>query len=79
MGIALNSALCTWSSDHHVEIETSSNLTRGSTVVDRLNVAHDLRNIDVWARTIEKQPRRIHVCWRLDVRAWKNALFSALR
>jgi purine nucleosidase len=78
MGIALNSALCTWSSDHHVEIETSSNLTRGSTVVDRLNVAHDSRNIDVWARTIEKQPRRIHVCWRLDVRAWKNALFSAL-
>jgi purine nucleosidase len=78
MGIALNPALCTSSSDHLVEIETSSDLTRGSTVVDRLNVARDPRNTDVWARTIEKQPRKIHVCWRLDVRAWKQALFSAL-
>jgi purine nucleosidase len=78
MGIALDPALCTSSSDHYVEIETSSDLTRGSTVVDRLNVAHDPRNIDVWACTIEKQPRRIHVCWSVDVRAWKQALFAAL-
>jgi purine nucleosidase len=77
-GIALNPALCTSSSDHHVEIEISSDLTRGLTVLDRLNVARHRRNIDVWARTIEKQPRKIHVCWGLDVRAWKQALFSAL-
>ena len=78
MGIALSPALCTSSSDHYVEIETSSDLTRGSTVVDRLNVACDPRNIDVWAPTIEKQPRKIHVCWSLDVPAWKQALFAAL-
>jgi purine nucleosidase len=78
MGIALYPALCTLSSEHFVEIETSSDLTRGSTVVDRFNVASDPRNADVWARTIEKQPRKIHVCWSLDIPAWKQALFSAL-
>jgi purine nucleosidase len=78
MGIALNPALCTSSSDHYVEIETSSELTRGATVVDRLNVAADPRNIAVWARTIEQQPRKIHVCWTLDVPAWKADLFAAL-
>ena len=78
MGIALDPELCVSSSDHYVEIETSSDLTRGATVVDRLDVAQDPRNIDVWARTIKKQRRKIHVCWRLNVHAWKRALFSAL-
>ena len=78
MGIALNPALCTSSNEHFVEIETSSDLTRGATVVDRLNVTSDARNIDVWAKTIEKQPKKIHVCWSLDVPAWKQALFVAL-
>ena len=78
MGIALNPALCTSSSRHHVEIETASDLTRGATVVDRLNVATDPRNIDVWRRAIERQPQRIHICWTLDVQAWKAQLFSAL-
>lgn len=79
MGIALNPALCSSSSNHYVEIETASDLTRGTTVVDRLDVARDPRNIDVWASTIEQQPRKIHVCWTLNVPAWKQALFSALR
>jgi len=78
MGIALNPSLCTSSSNHFVEIETSSDLTRGATVVDRLNVAHDMRNSGVWANTIEAQPRKIHVCWSLDISAWKQSLFSAL-
>ena len=78
MGIALNPALCTSSSRHYVEIETASDLSRGSTVVDRLNVAADPRNIDVWRRTIELEPQKIHVCWTLDVPAWKAQLFSAL-
>jgi purine nucleosidase len=78
MGITLNPALCTSSSNHYIEIETSSDLTRGATVVDRLDVATDARNIDVWRRTIEQQPRKIHVCWTLDVAAWKADLFSAL-
>jgi purine nucleosidase len=78
MGIALDPGLCVSSSDHYVEIETSSELTRGATVVDRLGVAQDPRNIEVWTHAIERQRRKIHVCWRLNVRAWKRALFSAL-
>jgi purine nucleosidase len=77
MGIALDPALCTSSSSHYVEIEVLSDLTRGMTVVDRLNVAMDPRNRDVWANAIE-QDRRVHVCWTLDIPKWKELLFSAL-
>jgi purine nucleosidase len=79
MGIALNPALCICSSEHYVEIETQSDLTRGATVVDRLDVADDPRNIAVWATAIKRQPRKIHICWTLDIPAWKALLFSALR
>jgi inosine-uridine nucleoside N-ribohydrolase len=77
MGIGLNPALCTSSSEHYVEIETASELTRGMTIVDQLNVATDFRNKDVWASTIERQ-RKVHVCWSLDIPRWKSLLFSAL-
>jgi purine nucleosidase len=77
MGIALNPTLCNSSSEHYVEIEVSSELTRGMTVVDRLDVATDSRNRDVWANAIERG-RRVHVCWSLDVPKWKSLLFSAL-
>jgi len=77
MGIALNPALCTSSSQHYVEIETASDLTRGMTVVDQLNVADDVRNKDVWAPAIQSQ-RKVHVCWSLDIPRWKAMLFSAL-
>jgi purine nucleosidase len=77
MGIALDPGLCTSSSEHYVEIETSSELTRGMTVVDRLDVATDRRNREVWANTIERQ-RKVQVCWSLDVPKWKSLLFSAL-
>jgi purine nucleosidase len=77
MGIALNPALCTSSSEHYVEIEISSELTRGMTLVDRLDVATDSRNRDVWANAIERE-RKVHVCWSLDIPKWKNLLFSAL-
>jgi len=78
MGIALDSTLCTASSRHYVEIETQSELTRGMTVVDQLNVTGDVRNRDSWARAIEREPGRVHVCWSLDVPRWKQLLFSAL-
>jgi len=77
MGIALNPALCTSSSEHHVEIETASELTRGMTVVDQLHVATDFRNKEVWANALERQ-RKVHVCWSLDIPRWKAMLFSAL-
>jgi purine nucleosidase len=77
MGMALNPALCASSSQHHVEIEVTSELTRGMTVVDRLNVATDSRNRDVWENTIE-QGRKVNVCWELDIPKWKDLLFSSL-
>jgi len=77
MGIALNPALCTSSSEHYVEIEVSSELTRGMTVVDRLGVASDSRNRGVWANAIERE-RKVHVCWSLDIPKWKSLLFSTL-
>jgi inosine-uridine nucleoside N-ribohydrolase len=77
MGIALNPALCISSSEHYVEIEISSELTRGMTLVDRLDVATDSRNREVWANAIERE-RKVHVCWSLDIPKWKNLLFSAL-
>src|SRR5262249_51014473 len=76
MAIALNPNLCTSSSRHHVEIETSSELTRGMTVVDRLNVASDTRNRGTWSQSIARQPNKIHVCWTLDIHGWKAALYS---
>ena len=78
MGIALEPGLCSSSTRHYVEIETGSELTRGMTVVDQLNVADDARNRETWAETISGQPDRIHVCWTLDVPRWKELLFSAL-
>ena len=77
MGIALDPGLCTSSSEHYVEIEISSELTRGMTVVDRLDVATDARNQNVWADAIERE-RKVHVCWSLDIPKWKSLLFSAL-
>jgi purine nucleosidase len=77
MGITLDPSLCTSSSHHFVEIEIHSELTRGMTIVDRLNVATDSRNRDVWANAIERE-HKIHVCWSLDIPKWKKLLFSAL-
>jgi purine nucleosidase len=77
MGIALNPALCTSASEHYVQIEVASELTRGMTVVDRLDVATDARNKDVWANTIERESK-VDVCWDLDVAKWKELLFSSL-
>ena len=77
MGIALNPALCTSSSKHYVQIEVGSELTRGMTVVDRLDVAADPRNNNVWGTAIERN-RKVDVCWSLDEGKWKELLFSSL-
>ena len=77
MGIALNPALCTSSSKHYVQIEVGSELTRGMTVVDRLDIAADPRNKNVWGTAIERN-RKVDVCWSLDEGKWKELLFSSL-
>ena len=76
MAIALDSTICTSTSKHHVEIECASELTRGQTVVDRLNVAHDDRNRGVWSAL--RTRANVSVCWSIDVPRWKNLLYRAL-
>jgi purine nucleosidase len=78
MCLALDPSVGTEWSEHYVEVETQSELTRGMTVVDRLNVAADERNRSVWELALRPE-RKSKVCWRIDNRRWKQALTSALR
>jgi purine nucleosidase len=78
MSIAIDPAIGTGWSEHYVEVEISSELTRGMTVVDRLNVAANDRNRAVWAPSLDRPPN-VKVCWTIDSARWKQALLSALR
>src|ERR1700691_2182786 len=75
MCLALDSTVGTDWSEHDVDVETQSELTRGMTVVDRLNVAEDARNRSVWELALRPERKR-KVCWRIDNRRWKQALTS---
>ena len=77
MCLALDPTVGTEWSEHYVDVETQSELTRGMTVVDRLNVAEDDRNRAVWAPALEKK-RKTKVCWSIDNQRWKEALCRAL-
>jgi purine nucleosidase len=63
---------------HSVAIECNSDLTRGMTVVDRLDVTTDPRNCGVW-RELSKKGHKIEICWRIDVAGWKAELIAALK
>lgn len=78
MSIALDPAIVTSQSEHYVEVETSSELTLGMTVVDRLNVAGNDRNRRVWEPARTKNARA-KIAWTIDIARWKQALFAALR
>jgi purine nucleosidase len=78
MCVALDPTIGTQWSDHYVEVETGSELTRGMTIVDRLNVADDERNRAVWQDAL-RRGRKAKVCWTIDNQRWKAALYSALR
>ena len=77
MCLALDPTVGTDWSAHYIEVETQSELTRGMTVVDRLNVADDERNRAVWEPAIKKG--RAKVCWTIDNQRWKQDLYRALR
>jgi inosine-uridine nucleoside N-ribohydrolase len=77
MCLALDPTVGTEWSEHHVDVEIHSELTRGMTVVDRLNVAADERNRTVWGQVLNR--RKSKVCWSIDNRRWKEALYAALR
>jgi len=78
MAVALDPSIVTSQSEHYIEVETASELTRGMTVVDRLNVASDARNRDVWAASLTSR-HKAKVFWTIDNARWKQALFAALQ
>ena len=78
MCIALDPTVVTDWSEHYLDVETQSELTRGMTVVDRLNVSADDRNRAVWSQVLQKK-HKARVDWTIDNRRWKQALFAALR
>ena len=78
MAVLLNPKLKLEVSRHHVGIECNSELTRGMTVVDRLDVAADPRNCVVWSEIVQRS-QKVEVCWRIDSKAWKAGLITALK
>lgn len=78
MSIALDPTIVAQQSEHYVDVETTSELTRGMTVVDRLNVAGNDRNKAVWEGVLE-QAVKARVVWTIDNARWKQSLRNALR
>jgi purine nucleosidase len=74
MAVLLEPEICVASSRHRVEIEAASVLTRGMTVVDRLNVTGDRRNAHTWS-----EAGAADVIWEIDIAAWKKLLFASLQ
>ena len=77
MSVALDPTIVTSASDHWVEIEVASSLTRGMTVVDRLGVAADERNRAEWT-PLTGHARKTRVCWTIDAPRWKQLLVAVL-
>jgi purine nucleosidase len=78
MCIALDPTVCTAVSRHYVDVEVSSELTRGMTVVDRLGISADARNRTVWSSVLHRASPA-QVVWSMDHARWKQVLYTALR
>jgi purine nucleosidase len=78
MAVALDRACGTAWSRHFVEIECNSELTRGMTIVDRLNVSHDASNRVAWRRALEVGVKT-DVCWTLDAARFKSLMIGSLK
>jgi purine nucleosidase len=65
MAIAIDESICTRRSRHFVDVACAEEVTRGMTVVDELNVTGREANMDV--------------CWGVDVKRWKEALYGSLQ
>jgi purine nucleosidase len=78
MAVALDPSIVTSQSAHFVDVETQSELTRGMTVVDRLNVADNQRNREAWAAHLDSG-HKAKIFWTIDNARWKQALYAALK
>jgi len=77
MSIALDLSIVTSQTEHFVDVETASELTRGMTVIDRLNVSTNDRNKSIWAEVL-KQGTKAKIVWTINIARWKQALYRAL-
>src|SRR6204780_151815 len=77
MAVALDRSIGLAWSRHRVAIESSSELTRGMTVVDRLNVHHDANNAHVW-RDAAGEHEGADILWTFDSGRFKAMLKAAL-
>jgi purine nucleosidase len=77
MAVLLDPAVALESSQHFIDVQIDSGITRGMSVVDKLGVAGDARNRAVWHEVLACG-RRHKVIWQLDVPRWKQMLFAAL-
>jgi purine nucleosidase len=78
MAVALDRTVGTQWSRHLVEIECASELTRGMTIVDRLNVAHDSNNAPAWKQALDAAVKA-DVCWTIDAARFKAMMIEALK
>jgi purine nucleosidase len=77
MAVALDRKTGARWSRHLVEVECASELTRGMTIVDRLNVTHDASNRVAWKRALDAGVTT-DVCWTLDSAGFKAMMLRAL-
>jgi inosine-uridine nucleoside N-ribohydrolase len=77
MAVALDRNIGASWSRHLVEVECASELTRGMTIVDRLNVTHDASNRVAWKRALDAGVTT-DVCWTLDSAGFKAMMKKAL-
>jgi purine nucleosidase len=77
MAVALDRSIGLSWSRHRVAIECDSALTRGMTVVDRLNVSADENNARVW-KAAAGEHEGADILWTLDSRRFKAMLKAAL-
>ncbi len=79
MAVALEPKVATRTSRHAVEIECDSELTRGMTVVDALDVVpRRLGDASGWPEHAVSGERLATIVWAIDVRRFKERLFRAL-
>jgi purine nucleosidase len=78
MAVALDPSIVASQTEHFLQIEIESELTRGMTVVDRLDVAGNERNRQVWSAELAAG-RKAKIIWTIDNARWKQALYEALK
>jgi purine nucleosidase len=77
MAILLDPALSLVSTEHYMDVQVDSGITRGMSVVDKLGVAADQRNRAAWSDVVD-HGRKQSVVWEMDIPGWKKALLKAL-